>query len=265
MIELAKQLLHRFEIWVNYPRKRQTKLAFIDTWYKFYKLFHEWKEKDRKELVDSLIGYYVELYSLQQCFQQSNEEEISIDQQLTLQMKQLKSKIAQLGNHKAINKLMEQLSITEQQLKQQKQDAMNEKVDEKGSNQKRPQQEEKIKTSSVSLGDNNKDMEKHMEELSFVLNNLPSMPLTNAQLMHELILDKDFQLQQHQEDEDNNSDELKSLEQRVKKMTFKAYFDQLSQDIQLEQYNGSVLSIIKDIKQVKNKIYKIILYINQSL
>ncbi|CAO3620654.1 unnamed protein product [Cunninghamella blakesleeana] len=251
LIESAKQLLHRFEIWANYPRKRQTKLAFVDTWYKFYKLFHEWKEKDRKELVNSLIGYYVELHSLQQCFQQSNEEEISIDQQLTLQMKQLKTKIAQIGSNKAINKLMEQLSINDQQLRK-KHDIMNEKNDDnddtKKSNQDKLQQDE-IKLSNVSSTDNKNEMEKYMEELSFVINNVPSMQLTNAQLMHELILNKDFQLQLFQEDEDSINNELESLEQRVKKMTFKAYFDQLRQDIQLEQYNGSVLSIIKDIKQ----------------
>ncbi|CAO3613808.1 unnamed protein product [Cunninghamella echinulata] len=261
LIESAKQLLHQFEIWANYPRNRQTKLAFIDTWYKFYKLFHEWKEKDRNELVDSLIAYYIELYSLQQCFHQSNEEEISIDHQLVLQMKQLKTKIAQIGNHKAIAKLMEQLSITEQQLREQKQDTMDDKDsdnddgnEEVQDSQNIFQKEKKIKEGGKSSDNvsvtSKEDIEKYTEELSFVINNVPNVLLTNAQLLHELILDKDFQLQQYQEDdEDNNSDAVTSLEQRVKKMTFKAYFDRLRQDIQLEQYNYSVLSIIKDIKQ----------------
>lgn len=264
MIESAKKLLHQFEIWANYPRNRQTKLAFIDTWYKFYKLFHEWKEKDRNELVDSLIAYYVELYSLQQCFHQSNEEELNIDHQLVIQMKQLKSKIAQIGNHKAISKLMEQLSITEQQLREQKQDTIDDKDNDNDNHSNEEVQdnqnifpkekkinEERKNNDNISVT-SKEDIEKYTEELSFVMNNVPNVLLTNAQLLHELILDKDFQLQQYQDDDKvNNSDAVTSLEQRVKKMTFKAYFDRLRQDIQLEQYNYSVLSIIKDIKQVR--------------
>ncbi|KAI8089130.1 T-complex protein 11-domain-containing protein [Halteromyces radiatus] len=208
LVEAAHRLLSNFETWVEQPSKRVTKLALAEAWYHYSNLFEQWKCKDRDQLLTSMMAYYLELMSVQRTLQQDNEDGRDIDDLLSQQMRQLKLKIKRLGGKQALASLKDQMLTPQPEEGIQEQEGQQQTMD--------------------------------LDELYHLTKDLPQLPhLTNAQLAHELILDPDFQLQQHSSS---------PLEDRVRTMARRAYFDSLLIDLDHQQYQSTLL-LLHDIRK----------------
>ncbi|KAI8327862.1 T-complex protein 11-domain-containing protein [Chlamydoabsidia padenii] len=239
LLESAKDLLQKFETWLDHPQRWQKRMAFVDSWCTFHSLFDQWKSKDCDQLISSMIGYYLELMSVQHVIHPNTTtnddddddgESQEVSDLLSRQMEQLKVRIGKLGGDYALQSLENQMVSVSHQLQQSK-------GKEKKKQQQQQQSSEQVQTDAPS-----------MDEMNRLMNDLPNTPLlTNDQLAHELILNPDFQLQadHHQRSSTNDN----NLEIRVRSMATRAYFDRVNEDIQQGQYQTTLLPLLEDIRK----------------
>ncbi|KAI8979998.1 T-complex protein 11-domain-containing protein [Pilobolus umbonatus] len=216
LLSSAKQMLFVFENWLRAhgrPGATIARLRFVDAWEKYNILFEAWKARDREQLIQNMIAYYIELFTLQNTLKEE------MGDQLEEQLEQVKGKLEKLGGSDAMDQL--QAALNQLQL---------------NSNSPRsPQLDEEYEH----------QQENHVQldpsQIAQLLTGYtpPSTEITNEQLAHELIVNPEFKLQPYSTNE---------LEKRVKAMAEKAFFDKLKEDIEGGRME-EMIPLIADVKQ----------------
>ncbi|KAG2234598.1 T-complex protein 11-domain-containing protein [Thamnidium elegans] len=228
----AKQMLNLFEIWLKAhgrPGATAARLAFVQAWDEYTILFESWKSRDRNQLIQNMIGYFVELSTLRQTMiAQDNDD--SVGDQLQSQLNEIKTKLQKLGGPEALALLQRALEMS----------ASSTSTGRKKQHQINTPRTPNLDNAYETEADANHQRASG-DQLSQLLNGYaPESGLTNEQLAHELIMDPEFKLQRQAPTND--------LEQRVRIMAEKAFFDKVAQDIDEGNPELSLPSLIMDVK-----------------
>lgn len=226
-------MLSLFEIWLKAhgrPGATAARLGFVQAWDEYNVLFQSWKSRDCSQLVQNMIGYYVELSTLRQTMI-AQDNDPSVGDQLQSQLTEIKSKLEKLGGPESLAQLQRALESFSAST---------------STGRKKQQQTITPRTPELEIDLNQTQTKANGgEQLGQLLNGYaPESGLTNEQLAHELIMDPEFKLKKHVSNND--------LERRVREMAEKAFFDQLAQDIEQGRPELSLPSLIMDVKNVSN-------------
>lgn len=227
-------MLNLFEIWLKAhgrPGATAARLAFVQAWDEYNVLFESWKSRDCNQLMQNMIGYFVELSTLRQTMI-AQDNDASVGDQLQSQLTEIKTKLEKLGGPEALALLQRALEMS----------AASTSTGRKKQQQINTPRTPKLDNAYETEADAN-HRSASGEQLGQLLNGYaPESGLTNEQLAHELIMDPEFKLLRQQPTND--------LEKRVRAMAEKAFFDKIAQDIEDKTPELSLPSLIMDVKNV---------------
>ncbi|KAI9270818.1 T-complex protein 11-domain-containing protein [Sporodiniella umbellata] len=211
----AREMLYGFEGWYKihrHPGATKAREIFMKSWEDYYGRFERWKSQDQAELVDNLIAYYVQLSTLRQTLLGEEQTE-----SLEVQLAEAKQRLECWGGSEALQKLQSAL----------------ERSRASTSSGIRQQQEERQPRHPVA---DNAPVKK--DQVNTLLENHDSR-LTNLQLVHELVLEPQFDLKNYAD----------PLEVQVKAIARKAFFDRLEQEIAEGKMALCLPDLIEEMKQ----------------
>ncbi|CAB5382069.1 unnamed protein product [Rhizophagus irregularis] len=283
----AKVMLRELEQWFNEfsndePNKIHINhlLSFLSAWDTYYKDFDNWKSKDSEELASNLIAHYAELEKLWNTVKTQANAETEWRMNIVQQQEVIRSKIRNLGGDEAISKLERSLRRLKEKLPNESGDETDTSDSVAGVNNEREAEEIKEQESSTpprqkfvpsplvtkvsNLTQNSsQSMPKSSSYFAFSPSTSPlgspsepstnsdlhrimqslghdGVGLTNEQLAHEIIIDPEFELQPPKRTE---------LEERVRSMATKAFFDSARADFEKGKYDVWIPNLLSDIKQ----------------
>lgn len=226
-------MLHLFETWLNAhgrPGATAARLAFVEAWNDYNILFESWKSRDRDQLIENMIAYYVQLSTLRQTMIAHQNGDRSVGDQLQQQLDQIKHKLQKIGGTAALESLQHAL----------------EHVTASTSSGRRKQQEN-VKPRTPDLEEQSSTSQVNKDQLNDILSGYAPSHLTNLQLAHELILEPDFGLEHYLPNDENE------LEQRIKEIAERAFFDKIREEIEQGNITACVPPLVQDIQKVKKK------------
>ncbi|KAI8364648.1 T-complex protein 11-domain-containing protein [Radiomyces spectabilis] len=218
---VAKETLENFESWLQLHDDSAgltAKRSFQDSWRNFYQQFEAWRTKDHDALVNNVFDYCIELLQLKTLLAENDDP--SPMMQVEQQLSEVKSRLRQIGGQSALDRL----AVAEQNLDQGS-------VSEDGPSST-PRSPDKI------------DKTVNPEEFTKLLSSYApymSSAITNEQLVHELILDPEFKLQKYRPRSD--------LEDRVKTMATKAFFDKIAEEYDRGDWQTSIAPLLQDVRE----------------
>ncbi|KAG0183078.1 hypothetical protein DFQ29_000081 [Apophysomyces sp. BC1021] len=228
LLSAAKKLLHFYEKWLdshNSQVQSSAKLALEECWNTFYALFESWKSKDMKHLLTNMSAYYLELVRLKHMLTIQGDVE-GADTQLDEQLNQVKTRMYQLGGRAALERLAEA------------EKGLIAELSGGGASSVPPSptpRPEKLP------GSQEQQPQVSPEQLTRLLSGYaPASGISNEQLAHEIIMDPDFKIQKHQPQT--------KLEEQVRQMATKAFFDQVRDDIRDGHPERSLPNLMRDIR-----------------
>ncbi|ORE22748.1 Tcp11-domain-containing protein [Rhizopus microsporus] len=225
----AKHMLHLFETWLNAhgrPGATAARLAFVEAWNDYNILFESWKSRDRDQLIENMIAYYVQLSTLRQTMIAHQNGDRSVGDQLQQQLDQIKHKLQKIGGTAALEGLQHAL----------------EHVTASTSSGRRKQQEN-VKPRTPDLEEQSNTSQVNKDQLNDILSGYAPSHLTNLQLAHELILEPDFGLEHYLPNDEND------LEQRIKEIAERAFFDKIREEIEQGNITTCVPPLVQDIQK----------------
>jgi HPt (histidine-containing phosphotransfer) domain-containing protein len=225
-------MLYLFETWLNAhgrPGATAARLRFVDAWNDYFILFEAWKSRDRDQLVNSMIAYYLELLSLKSNTQKKDDSSEGVDQQWFEQLEQVKSKIKEMGGNAAIASLERAVHLA-----QQLEVAASRSTERR--KQSTPRSSDMVQQQAKKTQD-----ESYLKQLNQVLADHAPPNILNEQIAHELIMDPSFKL----------SRSSSELEARVRETMEKAYFDKMAEDMEHGKFQEFLVPLIDDIREVK--------------
>lgn len=221
-------MLHLFETWLDAhgrPGATTARACFVEAWNEYRVRFEAWKSRDREELMENTIAYYVQLSTLRQTMIADQNGDRSVGDQLQRQLDQIKHRLRKLGGSAALERLQHAL----------------EHVSASTSTGRR-HQEAKVKPRTPVLEEEEEKVSK--DQLSHFLGAYTSSARTNLQLAHELVLNPEFSLESYASKD--------TLQAQVKQTVQKAFLDQIQSEWASGQMTSCVLDVIKDLKQVRS-------------
>jgi hypothetical protein len=282
-------MLRELEQWFNEisndePNKIHVShlLNFLSAWDTYYNDFNTWKSKDSEFLASNLIAHYVELEKLWNTVKTQANAETEWRMNIAQQQEEIKCKIRNLGGDEAISKLERVLRRLKEKLPNESSDETDTSDSVTGVNNEETEvvkeQElssfpprQKFVPSPLVTNVSSKLTQNLSQSKSPTTSNLafspstspptsPSQPstnadlhrimqslghdgsgLTNEQLAHEIIIDPEFELQPPKRTD---------LEERVRSMATKAFFDSARTDFEKGKYDVWIPNLLSDIKQV---------------
>ncbi|GET00023.1 T-complex protein 11-domain-containing protein [Rhizophagus clarus] len=258
-------------------------LSFLSAWDTYYNDFDNWKSKDSEKLASNLIAHYVELEKLWNTVKTQANAETEWRMNIVQQQEEIKSKIRNLGGDETISRLERCLRRLKEKLPNEGGDETDTTDSVTGVNNE--QEAELIKeqesntpprqkfvpsplvTKVSNLTQNSSElMSKSSSTTSYFAVSPSTSPLssplepstntdlhrimqslghdcdglTNEQLAHEIIIDPEFELQPPKRTE---------LEERVRSMATKAFFDSARADFEKGKYDVWIPNLLSDIKQ----------------
>lgn len=259
----AKTMLHAFERWLNdktTDMPPQILLEFDSCWNSYYSLFEAWKAKDTEQLVTNLIAHYIEVGQLWESLRDRVEVTPEWQQQLDEQRAQLRDKLAKVGGDAAIERLADverHINAAREALEnRRRRDSVNPEAPP--SPTPRPQAElrnnpvspmaitsispstsPRISSSPTSGSPATTQFSVTAEQLARLMSGYaPPGVLTNEQLAHEVVMDPDFKIERKHNE----------LEDRVRNIATKAFFDSMREDFENEEYGRWAPGLLTDIK-----------------
>ncbi|KAG1406512.1 hypothetical protein G6F60_002882 [Rhizopus arrhizus] len=221
----AKRMLHLFETWLDThgrPGATTARVCFVEAWNEYRVRFEAWKSRDREELMENTIAYYVQLSTLRQTMIADQNGDRSVGDQLQRQLDQIKHRLRKLGGSAALESLQRAL----------------EHVSASTSTGRR-HQEANVKPRTPVLEEEKEKVGK--DQLSQFLGTYTSSARTHLQLAHELVLNPEFSLEAYASKD--------TLESQVRQTVERAFFDQIKSEWESGQMTSCVLGVIKDLKQ----------------
>jgi len=259
--------------------------GFLSAWDSYYNNFNTWKLKDSQKLANNLIAHYMELEKLWNTVKTQANAETEWKMNIVHQQEEIRHKIRNLGGDEAISKLERVLRRLKEKLPNEdydetdKSDSVNrtsngretEMIKEQDLSNPPPRQKfvpsvlatkvsnkltqstsqpvPKSPTSyftfspstsppvSPSQPSANVDLHRIMQSLGAH----GGAGLTNEQLAHEIIIDPEFVFQ---------SPKRTELEERVRSMATKAFFDSARADFEKGKYDIWIPNLLSDVKEV---------------
>ncbi|KAK9702573.1 hypothetical protein K7432_011188 [Basidiobolus ranarum] len=218
--------------------------TFIENLKTYYEIFEVWKQKDNEKIITSMISHYLELDNLWVTVKSHPSAVSQYEPQLSENRKELEQQIFKVGGREALTKLF-----------QERQKARDAQVGESSSpedSQSSPPDSIPASFAEYSHDDSeSSDIESETNfkklqlaridrQITNILIGFTSEEmLTNEQLAHELLLDPDFELAIAKGTE---------LEERVREMATKAFFDTAREEFSQGKYTVWLPQLLVDIK-----------------
>ncbi|CAG8567505.1 12242_t:CDS:2, partial [Funneliformis mosseae] len=260
-------------------------LSFLSAWDTYYNNFNTWKSKDSQKLASNLIAHYMELEKLWNTVKTQANAETEWRMNIVYQQEEIRHKVRNLGGDEAISKLERVLRRLKAKLPNESGDETktsdsvtgtnngqgNEVIKEQDMSSSPPRQ--KFVPSALATNVPNKLAQNLSQSISkssspttsyFTFSPSTSPPvspshsstnlhrimqslgaherydLTNEQLAHEIIIDPEFELQPPKRTE---------LEDRVRSMATKAFFDSARTDFEKGKYDIWIPNLLGDVKE----------------
>ncbi|CAG8457132.1 13622_t:CDS:2 [Cetraspora pellucida] len=248
-------------------------LSFLSAWDTYYKDFNTWKSKDSEKLANNLITHYMELEKLWNTVKNQANAETEWRMNIVEQQEEIRRKIRNLGGDEAMAKLERVLkrlkaklpivdgenvdvtdsvtgAVNDQENDHKEQDSdlpprqsfVPQTLAADGSVELANPSPQSITTSTNTSTSQNQSATN--ANLYHIIQSLGGSQvnsgLTNEQLAHEIIIDPDFELK---------PPKLSELEERVRNMATKAFFDSVRADFEQGRYERWVPELLSDIKQ----------------
>ncbi|CAG8657283.1 16399_t:CDS:2 [Cetraspora pellucida] len=248
-------------------------LSFLSAWDTYYKDFNTWKSKDSEKLANNLITHYMELEKLWNTVKNQANAETEWRMNIVEQQEEIRRKIRNLGGDEAMAKLErvlrrlkaklpivdgENVDITDSvtgAVNDQENDHKEQDPDLPPRQSFVPQtlaadgSVELANPSPQSITSSTNTSTSHNQSaananLYHIIQSLGGSQvnsgLTNEQLAHEIIIDPDFELK---------PPKISELEERVRNMATKAFFDSVRADFEQGRYERWVPELLSDVKQ----------------
>ncbi|CAJ0765450.1 17586_t:CDS:2 [Entrophospora sp. SA101] len=260
LLKSTKVMVNSLEKWLNsFSNDKHNKihynglLNFLSAWDTYYKDFNLWKSKDSEKLANNLIAHYMELEKLWNTVKNQANAETEWKNNIIYQQEEIRRKIKNLGGDEATAKLERTLK----RLKENSQSGASNNSDTDTSDSVNGMTTDQ--ESDEQDDDDNKlgapprqpfvppNLQAKVSKKSFSSGTKSSYEiptdaggLTNEQLIHEIIIDPEFELK---------PSKLSGLEERVHKMAKKAYFDSIKEDFEKGKFDRCMPNLLNDIKQ----------------
>lgn len=230
-------MISSFEKWIDTSSLIQGR-NFIRLYANYYESFDAWKNKDTIQIIDDIVGHFMELESLWLSVLGQKDADSEWAPAITTQQTVILKRLAgfgQLGK----NRLVFARNNTLQMIGNEKVDEMP-RFDAALAPETSPNVYFPVNSDKGSV-DLNASLEKENEES--VANEIKEYGsfLSNEQLAHELIMDPDFKLK---------TAPLSPLEQQVQSMGKRALHDVLHQEVANNIYSNHILGNILNLKMV---------------
>ncbi|KAI8880778.1 Tcp11-domain-containing protein [Backusella circina FSU 941] len=226
----AQRMLFLFETWLSAhgrPGATAARLRFVDAWNDYFILFEAWKSRDRDQLVNSMIAYYLELLSLKSTTKKGQESNEDVDNQLFEQLAQVELKIKELGGAAAIASLKRAIDLAQQ-------------LEVAASRSTERRKQSTPRSSDIQQQQSKKEeKESYTKQLRQALSDYAPSSVLNEQIAHELIMDPSFKLTRPSS----------KLEVQVRETMEKAYFDKIAEDVEQGIVKESLLPLLGDIRE----------------
>lgn len=283
LLNSSKTMLQELEQWfseIDYVNSNKifynNLLNFLSAWDTYYKNFNTWKSKDSEKLASNLITHYMELEKLWNTVKNQANAETEWRMNIVEQQEEIRRKIRNLGGDEAIAKLERVLRRLKAKLpvnggenvdvSDSVTGTVNDQTDDQiivhieqdsGSPPRQSFVPQTLATdASVELTNSNiqstisstnisssHDQSTTNVNLHRIIQSLGGSHVnssSNEQLAHEIIIDPNFELK---------PPKLSDLEDRVRAMATKAFFDSVRTDFKQGRYERWIPELLSDIKQ----------------
>ncbi|CAG8608740.1 27989_t:CDS:2 [Dentiscutata erythropus] len=281
LLNSSKNMLKELEQWfseidnANFNKiSYNNLLSFLSSWDAYYKDFNTWKSKDSEKLASNLITHYVELEKLWNTVKNQANAETEWRMNIVEQQEEIRRKIRNLGGDEATAKLERVLrrlkanlpingsenadvsdsvtgTVNDQTSDHREQDsglpprqsfvpqtlATDGSVELNSSNLQPTTSSTNTPSASHKKSTTNVNLNRIIQSLGGTQVN---SGLTNEQLAHEIIIDPNFELK---------PPKLSDLEERVRAMATKAFFDSARDDFNQGRYERWIPELLSDVKQ----------------
>jgi len=244
LITQSKDLLCAFESWISttHPHNRylgtpKLRQSLIDAYQPFSIAFLSWKDRDQAELIKGMIDQFVELDILWQKVKDDSEPQVAQEYHEGIKENQMMvlSRLKALGGPKALAALKKAIGKARRKWLKKKEDEMPRAAD----------QSQTVHTiddgTSISSVQDEVLEDDISSDATYQTDEKPKFMLTNRQIAHELLLDRDFKLKPREKSE---------IEKLVEAEAKRAFYDIMREDIQNGESEKWIPSMAETVRQV---------------
>ncbi|KAF3929857.1 hypothetical protein ABW19_dt0203855 [Dactylella cylindrospora] len=231
LITQSRDLLCAFEEWISTanlyngfrgsPTRRQ---ALVDAYQPFSIAFNSWKERDQLELLNGMINQFVELDTLWQKVKDDAEPQVAAEFKESIQENQMMilSRMKAIGGKKATEMLRKAIAKSRRKLHRKQADKKPRAVVTETEAAKPSTDSLDIQTAMQHVEEGTREDEGTTLSYQTAFDDEARFKLTNRQIAHELLLDRNFRFKERTKDQ---------LEQTVEYQAKKAFYDLMREDI----------------------------------
>ncbi|KAK6358883.1 hypothetical protein TWF696_000063 [Orbilia brochopaga] len=231
LITQSRDLLCAFESWISTanayngfrgsPTRQQ---ALTDAYQPFSIAFNAWKERDQIELLNGMIGQFVELDTLWQTVKDDSEPQVAAEFKESIQENQMMilSRMKAIGGKKATEMLRKAIAKSRRKLHRKQADKKPRAVLTEAESAGPAPQPVDMQSAMQHVEEGTRADDESVSSYEHVLNPETRFKLSNRIIAHELLLDPGFRFQERQKN---------AIEQTVEFQAKKAFYDLMREDI----------------------------------
>ncbi|KAJ6257200.1 hypothetical protein Dda_8086 [Drechslerella dactyloides] len=249
LITQSRDLLCAFESWISTANSSNgfrgsptSQKALVGAYQPFSIAFNAWKERDQLELLNGMIGQFVELDLLWQKVKEDSEPQVAAEFKESIQENQMMilSRMKAIGGKKATEMLRKAITKSRRKLHRKQADKKPRAVLAEAETAGPAPQPVDMESAMQHVEEGTRADEGSALSYENVLNPETRFKLSNRIIAHELLLDPGFRFKERQKD---------AIEQTVEFQAKKAFYDLMREDIAAGESEKWIPSMAETVRQ----------------